>query len=203
VNARVASVIGVAVVLVAGIVILLASAEGPSTSDGSGVADASAEPSGDVVVADGAEPPDETELADIVEADVRTRGSSVVFRARMATDIPQRVKGGGMTWRWDVYDAGQAAWILSASLDIGPTASLTSTQTNYGSSTFDDSLPGEMSLDGDTITITLRPKDLEDWSDEFEWVLSTSLDGAQGNPRSALASDTAPDDGRGVVEGGD
>ncbi len=44
------------------------------------------------------------------------------------------------------------------------------------------------------------PKKLEDWPEDFEWVLGTMLDGAQGNPRSALATDTAPNEGRGLVD---
>jgi hypothetical protein len=199
-NKRVAIVLGVVVALIAGVVILLASG-GPVDSDGAPEPGAAAEASGDVVVAEGPEPPSETELADIVEADVRKNGQSYVFRARMADRIPPRVKGGGMSWRWDIYEAGAGTWILSSNLDIGPVTSLTSTQSNYGSSTFDDSFPGTMSVEGTLLKITVRPKDLEDWPENFEWVLGTMLDGAQGNPRSALATDTAPDEGRGSLEG--
>jgi hypothetical protein len=200
VNARVALGIGIVVALVAGIIILLASGGPVAPGDGAAPAPAT-EPRGDVVVGEGPEAPQETDLADVVEASVRRRGSNYVFRAEMAARIPQRVKGGGMSWRWDIYEAGVGTWILSANLDIGPTASLTSTQTNFGASTFDDTLPGHLRIAGDTISIRLRPDELDDWPDDFEWVLGTMLDGAQGNPRSALATDTTPDEGRGLVEG--
>lgn len=199
-NGRVAIAIGIVVALIAGTILLLASG-GPVEPGDSPQPDAVGEAVGDVVVAEGPEPPGETELADIVDADVTERGSTLVFRAQMATQIPPRVKGGGMSWRWDIYEGGPTGtWILSANLDIGPNASLTSTQSNYGSGTFDDSLPGELSIRGDTITITLRPKKVTDFPADFEWVLGTSLDGAQGNPRSALATDTSPDEGRGPLE---
>jgi hypothetical protein len=187
-------IVAAIVVLIGGFVLLLAT--GDPSFESSSPAGESGEPSGDVVVADGPEPPAETELADIVDATVVVHDSSVVFRARMARSIPQRVKGGTMSWRWDIYDNGAATWILSADLNVGPTASLHSTQTNYGSSTFDDTLPGKMVIEGDRLVITLHPADLEGWPDAFEWTLGTSLDGAQGNPRSALATDVSPDEGR-------
>jgi hypothetical protein len=199
VKARVAIGIGALLALVAGIVILLASG-GPIDSDDNGSVAEAGEPTGDVVVGEGQEPPSDTAVADILEAEVRRRPSSLLFRARMADRIPPRVKGGGMSWRWDIYEAGVGTWILSANLDIGPVTSLTSTQSNYGSSTFDDSFPGTMTVEGHQLKIVLRPKGLEDWPDDFEWSLGTQLDGAQGNPRSALATDTFPDEGRGTVE---
>lgn len=192
-RARVAIALGVLLAVIVGTVILLNSGapEAPSAFE---------DERDDVEVAEGPEPPSETELADIVDADVRRSGSSLVFRAQMSTDIPQRVKGGGMTWRWDIYEGETGTWILSANLDVGPAAFLTSTQSGYGSGTFDDSLPGKLSLEGDTITITLRPDEVEDWPDDFQWTLGTTLDGAQGNPRSALATDTSPNSGRGELE---
>lgn len=199
-STRVAVALGALVALIAGIVILLASGGPVESGDASPESD-SGEQTGDVVVAEGPEPPAETAVADIVEASVRKRGSTLVFRARMAERIPPRVKGGGMSWRWDIYEAGAGTWILSSNLDIGPVTSLTSTQSNYGSSTFDDTFPGTMVVEGKLLTITLRPEGLEDWPEDFEWVLGTQLDGAQGNPRSALATDTLPDEGRGTVEG--
>jgi hypothetical protein len=199
-NRRVAIGVGLVVLLVAGTIYLLASG-GPVDSDGSPPTDTAEDPPNDQVVGEGPEPPAETALADIVEADVLRRGSTIVFRARMSADIPQRVKGGGMSWRWDIYEGPTGTWILSANLDVGPNASLTSTQTSYGTGTFDDTLPGKLSIEGDTISVTLRPDKVKGFPDDFEWSLGTMLDGAQGNPRSALATDSAPDDGRGSLGG--
>ena len=198
-NRRVAVVLGLVLALIAGVVILLASSEGPGGSDAP-EAESTEEARDDVVVAEGPEPPSESGLADVVEASVRRSGPRIVFRARMADRIPARVKGGGLSWRWDIYEGATGTWILSSNLDIGPTTSLTSTQSNYGSSTFDKTLPGEMLIAGHTLTVILRPEELDDWPDDFEWVLGTMLDGAQGNPRSALATDTVPDEGRGRLE---
>jgi hypothetical protein len=198
VSTRAGLAIAALIVVIAGGIFLLAS------GDPSGNLESPSEfadPADDVVIADGPEPPAETDLADIVDATVRRRGDAIVFRAEMGRSIPQRVKGGGMSWRWDIYEGATGTWILSADLDTGPTAALTSTQTDYGSSTFDRNLPGRLLIEDETLTITLRPDELERWPSDFEWTLGTSLDGAQGNARSALATDIAPDQGRGRLEG--
>jgi hypothetical protein len=193
VNGRALALIGGVVAVIAAAVVLLVSggAEPPSNFD---------DPTGDVSVAEGSKPPDDTALADIVKADVVRDGDDLVFQATMNADVPQRVKGGAMSWRWDVFVNGTSEWIVSANLDIGPNASLTSTQTNYGSSTFDKTLPGDLDIDGRTLTVTFRPGEVDGFPDDFTWSLGTSLDGAQGDAESALATDTAPDQGQGKLE---
>ena len=187
---RALAVVAGGVLLVAALIALLVSGGDPAP----GTFD---DPPGDVVVADGPNPPSDPTLADVVKADVSRDGDELVFHAEMSDDVPARVPNGSLAWRWDVYVGDTGAWILSADLDVGPNASLTSTQTNYGSGTVDDSLPGDIKIEGKSVTITLRPDEVEDFPDQFTWTLGTTLDGDRGNATSALATDTAPDEGRG------
>jgi hypothetical protein len=178
VTGRVAALVAGVVLIVVVLIVLL-------VSGGTDAPSKFHDPSGDVAIADGDHPPRDTTLADVVEADVSRDGDELVFRAVMSDDIPARVQNGSLAWRWDVYVGGTGAWILSADLDVGANASLTSTETNYGSGTIDDTLPGDIEVDGKT------------FPDDFTWTLGTTLDGDRGNPTSALATDTAPDEGRG------
>jgi hypothetical protein len=193
VTKRAALLLGVAVVLVAVAIVLLVSggAEAPSTFD---------DASGDVSIGNGTNPPKNPDLADVVSADVRREGDALVFHARMDRAIPKRVENGSLTWRWDVYENGTGTWILSADLDLGANASLASTQTDYGSGTIDDTLPGDIEVEGDSLTITVRPAEVDGFPSDFTWTLGTSLDGDRGNPTSAQASDAVPDQGRGRLE---
>jgi hypothetical protein len=194
VNKRVAAIAGVAIAIVAAVVLLLVSggAEAPSTFD---------DTAGDVSLGNGSKPPEDTAPADIVDAEVARDGDNLVFTATMAASIPERVKDGSLSWRWDLYVGDTSEWIVSANVDAETSASVTATQSNYGSGTFDDTLPGHLEVEGDTLTLTLRPVDIPEFPSEFTWGLGTTLDGDQGDPESALATDKAPDEGRGRLEG--
>lgn len=188
------------IALAAAVVVVLAVVVTLLVSGGARSPSAFDDPRDDVALGDGPNAPDDTALADVVEANVTRDGNSLVFEARMAKDVPKHVPGGSLTWRWDLYVHGVSQWIVSADLDVGPNASLTSTQTNYGSSTFDDTLPGDLSIDGRTLTITLHPDDVKGFPETFDWTLGTTLDGDHGDPGSALATDLTPDQGRGKLE---
>jgi hypothetical protein len=194
VNKRTGLIVGIAVVAVAVVVVLLVSggSEAPSAFD---------DDAGDVSVAEGPKAPEDTAAADIVDAQVTRDGERLVFTATMDDEIPERVQDGSLSWRWDLYVNGTGEWIVSATVDVESSASITSTQSDYGAGTFDDSLPGSFEIDGDTLTLTLRPDDIPDFPADFTWSLGTSLDGDQGDPESALATDKAPDEGRGRLEG--
>ena len=192
-NARVGAAIGAVVALIALVVLLL-------VSGGSEAPSAFGDPGGDVTVADGPKPPADTTTADILQANVSRNGDDIEFRATMDAPIPKSVRDGSLSWRWDVYVDGASAWIVSAGVNVQRSASLTSTQSDYGTGTIDDSLPGELEIRGNNLLITLRPAEIPDWPSDFTWTLGTTLDGDQGDPQSALASDMAPDEGRGRVE---
>ncbi|HWC13573.1 MAG TPA: hypothetical protein VG929_03150 [Actinomycetota bacterium] len=181
------------VALIAIVVLILAS--GGSPGDGSG------DDRGDVTVGDGDAAPDNPDLADIVDATVRREGNDVVFEATMGAPIPKRIRNGSLEFRWDVSEGGDDTWIVSANMNLGPTAAITSQRTAYGASTIDDSLPGSITVDGETVRVTLRTADIEGFPTDFTWRLQTSLDGDRRDAASAIATDSAPDSGEGQIEG--
>lgn len=153
--------------------------------------------SGDQAVSEGDNPPVDTTLADIRAAEVTSDGGEVVFETRLAMTVPEKLQGSSFGLRWEVYEGGDSTFLITANLDVGPNASIVGQQTNYGASTIDESLPGSLELADDTITIRVEADQIPDFPDEFAWVLTTSLDGDQGDPTSARAEDRAPDQGFG------
>ena len=174
------------------VVLILATGGGPSGT--------SVDPAGDVAVGEGPKPPQESTLADIVGATVTKDGQELEFEVTLGQDIPNRIPKGSLEFRWDVSENGTDTWIVSANLNVGPTAAVTSQKTNYGSSTIDDSMPGSIEITGDTLVVIVRAAEIEGFPQLFEWTLKTSLDADRADPRSGLAIDQAPDSGRGRVE---
>lgn len=155
------------------------------------------DPSGDVEVGAGENPATETALADIVSAEVRTDGEEIVFESKLGAPIPRKLKGESIDVAWKIFEGSNQTWSLSFNLDIGPNVSLFSPATNFGSGTFDDTLPGDFEIQGDVLVIRIRPADVPNFPAEFTWRLETSLDAGVGEPGSALAEDRAPDTGSG------
>jgi hypothetical protein len=153
--------------------------------------------SGDANVEEGKNPPGDTSLADILRAAVTEDGGDIVFEAQLGATVPNEVEEGSFGLRWEVHEQGDSTFLITANLDVGPTASIIGEQNGYGASTLDETLPGNLEVDGDTITIRIQPSDIPDFPDEFAWVLQSSLDGDQGDPTSARAEDRAPDSGFG------
>jgi hypothetical protein len=179
--------------VVAGVIIILATGGGPSTTSG--------DPGGDVGVGEGPKPPQETSLADIVGAEVRSEGGELVFEVTVGRNVPKNIPNGALEFRWDVSENGTDTWIVSANLNVGPTAAVTSQRTNYGSSTIDGSMPGSIEIDGDTLVVRVRAAEIEGFPQTFQWTLKTTLDADRTDPRSGVATDQAPDSGKGSVEG--
>lgn len=184
----VAAVVGV---VLAAIIVLLVTG-GPPTEE------LARDGENDVTVSEGPAPPQDDALADIRSTRVYSQEDDIIFEAVMPVDIPQSLRNETMSWRWEVLEGGSETWIVSANISVGdPIASVLSTQTGYGASTNDDTLPGELQRNGSTLMIRLRPSEIDDFPSEFTWRLETSLDGDRGNARSALAGDTAPPSGLG------
>lgn len=154
----------------------------------------------DVAIGEGASPPQDTTLADIVGAEVRREDGSIVFVATMGDDIPKKVPNGSVEFRWDVSEDGDDTWIVSANLNLGPTAAVTSQKTSYGSSTIDGSMPGSIEIDGDKLIVTVKADKIDGFPTDFAWILKTTLDADRADPASAVATDTAPDSGPGKVQ---
>lgn len=154
----------------------------------------------DVVLGDGDKPPSEAAFADIADASVTKADGDVVFEARMARDISTKTPKDILSFRWDISENDKDTWIVSAEIAGRPVVSLRSLGTSYGASTIDDTLPGTISVSGDTITVTLETADIEGFPSSFGWELTSTLDGDRADPASAVVTDTAPDAGPGRVE---
>ena len=113
----------------------------------------------------------------------------------MASDVPQELPQQALGWRWEIYEKGQMTWLVSANVDLGPNASVLSTQTDFQGSTVDDTLPGQIRVEGSTLTIRIRSAEIEGFPSDFEWLVKSSLDGDRAAAKSALAEDKAPDGG--------
>lgn len=186
---QIVTVAGTAVALLAIIVLLLITAGGGSDS-------AFDDPGGDVSLAEGSAAGGDLSLADILHAEVRpTEGGVVFFEARLAAAIPERLSDPDIDLRWEVTEDGEVTWLVFANLDFGPTAYVLSEKTNYGSSTIDQTLPGSVDVRGDTLVVRLRTSEMPDFPQSFEWHLETTLTG------DAIATDRAPDEGGGKLEG--
>jgi hypothetical protein len=179
----------VAIVLAVIIVLLVTGGATPvnSTEDATG----------DVVVSEGDSPPEEVELADIVDASVVDEGGQIVLEATMATEVPDDLGGQGMDWKWEISEGGAVTWIVSANLDVGENATVFSPSTGTTFSTIDDRLPGELTIEGSTIRVALDVAEIDGFPTDFTWKLTTKLDGAKGDAGSATADDFAPDRGFG------
>jgi hypothetical protein len=173
--------------LVAVVVVLLISG-GNSSGGGDDASD-------DVLVEEGPKAPRDTGLADITSATVTADGDDIVFTAVAGTDIPDEVPDGSIEWRWEVVEGANVTWTLIATVDIEANASLIATTTDFSASTVDDSLPGSVEISGAEVRVVVDRSALDGFPDDFEWTLSTTLDAARTNTRSARANDRAPDEG--------
>ena len=174
------------------VVVLILNTGGPTTGP--------EDPGSDVAVGAGAAPPEDTTLADIQRAEVRRDGSEIVFEVGMSQELPAKIPKGALEFRWDISEGGDETWIVTANISALVTAAVTSQNTSYGSSTIDDTMPGTVAVDGETLTVSLTPADIKAFPEQFNWVLTTTLDADLADPTSAVATDTAPDSGPGSVE---
>lgn len=173
--------------VVVALVILLLTGGGSPESGGD-------DTGGDVVVDDGPQAPRQTDVADIQDASITVEGEELTFTAVMGADV-ETPEEGSSEWRWEIQEGGIQTWILSANVALQPTAHLIATQKDYSASTIDDSLPGGVSIEGNTVTVTLQVDDIEGFPGTFQWNLQTTLDASREAARSATARDRAPDEG--------
>jgi hypothetical protein len=184
---RSAIVLAVIVALGAGVVWLLSSGGG-----GSGT---SRDPKGDVVVSKGPKPPKGKGVVDLRNGAITVEGGTATFEATVDAVIPESGDQEAITYRWELIEDGQVTWIVSANVDVERTASVLATQHDYRSSTIDDSLPGELLVQAETVFITLETDALDDFPSSFDWTLQTELDGDRTTAPSAVATDRIPDEG--------
>jgi hypothetical protein len=187
-STRTLAVFGVVLAVVVAVIVLLL------TGGGEGI-NSDNDDGGDVTVSKGKAAPRDTNVADISRVEVTSDDGEVTFEAEMGADIPKRVKGGSLAWRWELYEEGQMTWLVTANVDLGPTASVLATQTRYHSSTIDDTLPGSIEIDGSTLRIRVRANKVKKFPEAFDWLLKTSLDASRTKANSAVAEDLAPNSG--------
>lgn len=154
-----------------------------------------ADESGDVEVSKGGGAPSELGIVDIREALVRAEGDDLVFEVTMEDRIPGKLRKEALAWRWELYEGGQMTWLLSANVDLGTNVSVVATQAGYQASTVDESLPGEVEIAEETITVRLDRSEIRGMPARFDWLLKTTLDGDRTKATSAIAEDQAPDTG--------
>lgn len=181
-------VVAIVIVGIIAAAIFVLAAGGPSGS--------SADKKADVSLGEGANPPGDTTGADIVQATARLEDNGdVVFEVTMAEPIDQATRE-GLTFRWDITENGEDTWMVSADFKTRPTVSIRSLRSDYGASTIDDTLPGDISVDGSKLVVTIRGREIDGWPAAFEWLVTATLDADPTDPASAVATDSAPDSGR-------
>lgn len=190
-NRQLAVVAGVVAVVLAVIIVLLVTGGPPAE-------ELAKDSEGDVTLSEGPAAPADQTPADVRSARVYLEASQIVFEAEMAAPILETLKNQTMSWRWEILEGGTETWIVSANISVGaPVASVLGTQSGYGASTNDDTLPGGIDSTGNRLYIRLNAPEIDGFPSQFTWRLTTSLDGDRGNAKSAVASDTAPESGLG------
>ena len=182
-------------VLVLAIIVLLGAGVIWLLSGGGGTRGISRDPKGDVAVSEGTKPPETKSLVDLRRGAITVEGETATFEATVATEIPGSLKNEAATFRWEVLEDDQVTWIVTANVDVGHTASILATQRDYRGSTIDGSLPGELFVQNERVSVTLEIDELEGFPRSFGWTLQTELDGDRETSPSALATDRIPDSG--------
>lgn len=191
-NTKQLAIVSAVVFVVLGVIIVLLVTGGVSP------AERSRDATGDVEVGQGEDPAPDPTLADIRVTRVDLDGDQIVFEAEMDAEIPKALKDQTMEWRWEIRENGTYTWLVSANISVeNPIGSVTHQQSNYGASTIDNTLPGSIDYDGNTIFVRLDHTQIPDFPDQFSWRLETTLDGNRADPASALTTDLAPESGLG------
>ena len=159
------------------------------------------DPKSDVIIGKGSNRPRNVQIADIRNVTVRNEDGIVTLEAVMGKPLALRLPQESGVWRWEIYEDGTMTWIVSATVDVGPNASIIATQKDFSATTINDSLPGDVKIAGNKITVTLESGELKGFPQRFETVLKTTLDANRSKASSAVAEDRAPDGGELSVGG--
>ena len=149
----------------------------------------------DVELTNGPTPPKDVSFVDIRSSSVSVAGENVVFEVKLAGEIPNKLGKGNATWRWDIEEEATVTWIVQASVNVEKTASILATQVDFSGSSIAGDLPGEFTIEGDTVRIVLERDRLDDFPTSFSWALRSEVDGDLAVTESSLGSDRLPDDG--------
>lgn len=181
--------------IVLGVIVVVAVEAVWLLSGGGNSGGSTTDPTGDVVVTKGPKRPADIKLADLTKGSIVLEDGSAVLEATVDATVPESLDVEAIAFRWEITENGQVTWIVSASVDVERTASLVATQVDYRSSTIDRSLPGDLVIQGGTVTVTLETDGLEGFPSAFDWTLQTELDGDRTRSPSAVAKDSVPNEG--------
>lgn len=166
----------------------------------SGGPDAPSEQRGDLTYIEGRARPNRQQgdlvasIADVIEADVRREGDSLVFSARTAAALPQPLKISALQFRWDVSSEDGGTWTVTATVEKTTEATVFSS-TGFGVGTVDDTLPGMVTVTKETIEVHVDVSQIPEFPKAFEWSLTTTLRAFRDEPDSPRVEDRYPDEG--------
>ena len=133
-------------------------------------------------------------IADVIEADVRREGDLLTFRARTTAPLPQPLKISALQFRWDISSQDHGSWTVTAMVEKTTEATVFSS-TGFGVGTVDETLPGSVVVNDDTIEVIVDATEIPDFPRAFEWSLSTTLRAFRQEPDSPRVEDRYPDQG--------
>lgn len=134
-------------------------------------------------------------IADLVSAEVVAEGArTLVFTAEVAAPAPETLRRSALDFRWEVRGDDRSVWTLTISIDRDAQVALFS-DGGYGSGTIDDTLPGQLTVEGTRVEVRLDVARVEDFPSTFEWNLATTLRAFRGEPDSPRVEDRFPDEG--------
>lgn len=133
-------------------------------------------------------------IADVTRAEVRRDLEAVVFSARTAATVPQPLKISALQFRWDIEPDAGPTWTITATVEKTTEATVYSSA-GFGVGTIDQTLPGTVTVDEDTIEVRVDVKEIPHFPNEFDWSLTTTLRAFREAPDSPRVEDRYPDDG--------
>lgn len=130
-------------------------------------------------------------IADLIDAEVRRVGDSIVFGASCAAPVPQRLKLSALHFRWDITSENGPSWTITARIDKVVEATVVSSA-GFGASTIDGSMTGSLQIRDDAVELRLDVRGLPQFPTTFEWALTSTLRAFRAEPDSPRVEDRVP-----------
>ncbi len=147
------------------------------------------------------DPPDHAAVADLVDASITQEGDTLVFAATLAQDVPSDMQGEQLQLKWRVFDLeSRPLWEVTGVYVAAAEAILNEVVGDQDFATTDGSFPGDVSLDGDSFTITLDTSELAGFPESFTWALGARVDDPD-DPDEHVATDRFPEEGFALFPG--
>lgn len=134
-------------------------------------------------------------IADLISAEVAPGDpETLVFTAQVASSAPRSLKSSALEFRWELDGDDGSGWTLIVSIDRDAQVALFS-DGGYGSGTIDSTLPGDVVIEDDAVSVRLEPSEIEDFPSAFDWNLATTLRAFRNETDSPRVEDRFPDEG--------